>query len=80
MTKPGLVERLRDGVRRHVGDRVAVATGVDELADLEAAAASLEVAVAEDRGLEVPLAALVDALERDVAEVLSRRTGTGMGA
>ena len=42
--------------------------------------ASLEVAVAENRELEVPLALLVDGLERDVAEVLSRRTGTGMGA
>ena len=80
MTGPGRVDRLRHGVRRKVGVRVAAATGLDELLALEAAADSLEVAVAENRALEVPLASLVDGLERDVAEVLSRRTGTGMGA
>lgn len=79
MTGPRRVDRLRDGVRR-VGGKVAGVTGMDELGDLEAAAASLEVAVEENRALEVPLTALVDRLERDVAEVLSRRTGTGMGA
>ncbi len=56
------------------------ATGLDEVVQLEAATASLEIAVEENRGLEGPLAALVEALERDVAEVLSRRSGTGMGA
>lgn len=80
MTRAGRVERLREGVRRRVGDRVSVATGVDVLADLEATTASLEVAVAENSELEVPLTALVDSLERDVAQVLSRRAGTGMGA
>ena len=80
MTGPGRVDRLRHGVRRKVGAKVAAATGLDELVALEAAADSLEVAVAENRALEVPLASLVDGLERDVAEVLSRRTGTGMGA
>ena len=80
MTAPGRVDRLRHGVRRKVGGKIASAAGVDELAALEAAADSLEVAVAENRALEVPLASLVDGLERDVAEVLSRRTGTGMGA
>lgn len=80
MSGQGRVERLRVGVRRRVRDRVAVAAGVDQVGDLEAAAASLEAAVAENRELEVPLTALVEALERDVAEVLSRRTGTGMGA
>lgn len=64
--------RLRAGVRR--------STRLDEISDLEATVSSLEVAVAENRGLEVPLAVLVDGLERDVAEVLSRRPGTGMGA
>ena len=76
MTAPGRVDRVRDGVRRRVAD----ATGLDELGSLEAAADSLEVAVRENRELEVPLTALVDGLERDVAEVLSRRAGTGMGA
>jgi hypothetical protein len=80
VTGPRRVDRLRDGVRRRVGGKVAGVTGMDELGHLEAAAASLEVAVAENRALEVPLTALVDDLERDVAEVLSRRTGTGMGA
>lgn len=80
MRRTDRVGRLREGVRRRVGARIAVAAGVDELADLEATAASLEVAVAENRALEVPLTVLVDALERDVAEVLSRRTGRGMGA
>ena len=41
---------------------------------------SLAVAVAENHALEVPLTVLVDDLERDVAEVLSRRSGPGMGA
>lgn len=74
MSAPGRLglDRLRDGVRR--------STRLDELDDLEAAVDSLEVAVAENRDLEVPLAALVDDLEGDVAEVLSRRSGTGMGA
>jgi hypothetical protein len=76
VTAAGRVDRVRDGVRR----RVAGATGLDELGALEAVADSLEVAVRENRELEVPLTALVDGLERDVAEVLSRRTGTGMGA
>ena len=80
MTGPGRVGRLRHGVRRTVGGKVAAATGLDELVALEAATDSLEVAVAENRALEVPLASLVDGLERDVAEVLSRRSGTGMGA
>lgn len=80
MSGQGRIERLRVGVRRRVRDRVAVAAGVDQVGDLEAAAASLEAAVAENRELEVPLTALVETLERDVAEVLSRRTGTGMGA
>lgn len=70
------VDRLRDGVRR----RVSGATGLSEVGDLEAAVDSLEVAVAENRSLEAPLTVLVDHLERDVAEVLSRRTDTGMGA
>lgn len=80
MTRTDRVGRLREGVRRRVGGRIAVAAGVAELDDLEATASSLEVAVAENRALEVPLTVLVDALERDVAEVLSRRRGRGMGA
>lgn len=80
MTTGGRVDRLRDGVRRRVGDRVAGAAGLDELDDLEADVTSLTVAVRENRELEVPLTAIVDRLERDVAEVLSRRTRSGMGA
>lgn len=72
MSLPGPLGRLREGVRR--------STRLDELDGLEDTVDSLEVAVAENRDLEVPLAALVDGLERDVAEVLSRRSGTGMGA
>ena len=48
--------------------------------DLGARVDSLEVAVAENHALQVPLSVLVDDLERDVVEVLSRRTGPGMGA
>ncbi|HSU01748.1 MAG TPA: hypothetical protein VLK03_04300 [Nocardioides sp.] len=66
------LERVRDAVRR--------SARLDELDGLEDTVATLEVAVAENRELEVPLAALVDGLERDVAEVLSRRTRPGMGA
>lgn len=80
MTRSGRADRLREGVRRLAGDRVASATGLDVLDDLEAEVASLTVAVTENRDLAVPLAALVDRLEHDVAKVLSRRTGTGMGA
>lgn len=76
MSRTGPLDRLRDGVRRRVGS----ATGLDEIGDLAATVDSLEVAVAENHGLEVPLTALVDDLERDVAEVLSRRSGHGMGA
>lgn len=72
MSAPGRLDRLREGLRR--------SARLDELSDLEDTVSSLEVAVAENRGLEVPLAVLVDGLERDVVEVLSRRTGTGMGA
>ena len=50
---PGGVDRLRHGVRRKVGGKVATAAGLDELVALEAAADSLEVAVAENRALEV---------------------------
>ena len=46
---------------------LAGATGMDELGPLEAQVDSLEVAVAENAELAVPLAGLVDALERDVA-------------
>ncbi len=80
MTAQGHLERLREGLQRRVGGRVAAAAGIDELAGLEESASSLEVAVAENRELEVPLTALVEALEGDVTEVLSRRAGTGMGA
>lgn len=76
MSGAGRLARLRDGVRR----RVAGATGLDEVVDLEAAVDSLEAAVAENRALEAPLSVLVEHLERDVAEVVSRRRGTGMGA
>lgn len=76
MSGAGRLDRLRDGVRR----RVAGATGLDEVVDLEAAVDSLEAAVAENRALEAPLSVLVEHLERDVAEVVSRRRGTGMGA
>lgn len=79
MTADGRVARLRDGARRRVGARVAAAVGLDRLDHLEATATSLATAVAENRALEVPLTAFVEALERDVAEVLSRRTGSGMG-
>lgn len=72
MSAPGRLDRLREGVRS--------STRLDELGRLEETLSSLEVAVAENRSLEVPLAVLVDALERDVAEVLVRRAGTGMGA
>ena len=72
MSASGRFDRLREGVRS--------STRLDELGGLEDRVSSLEVAVAENRALEVPLAVLVDALERDVAEVLVRRTGTGMGA
>lgn len=74
MSAPGRLglDRLREGVRR--------STRLDELGDLEDTVSSLEVAVAENRALEMPLAGLVDGLERDVAQVLARRTGTGMGA
>ncbi|MFC7362359.1 hypothetical protein [Nocardioides astragali] len=78
------VDRLRDGVRRQVGARVAGAAGLDELVDLESDVTSLAEAIRENRELEVPLTAMVDRLEREVAEVLSRRThgstGEGMGA
>ncbi len=74
MSAPGRLglDRLREGVRS--------STRLDELGGLEDAVSSLEVAVAENRALEAPLALLVDALERDVAQVLVRRTGAGMGA
>lgn len=84
MSTGGRVHRLRDGVRRQVGARVAGAAGLDEIDDLEADVTSLAEAVRENRELEVPLTAMVDRLEREVAEVLSRRTrrsmGGGMGA
>lgn len=60
--------------------RVVAASGLRDLVALEAAVDSLAVAVAENAALEVPLAALVDDLERDVAEVVARRAGDGMGA
>ncbi|UFN44115.1 hypothetical protein [Nocardioides okcheonensis] len=60
--------------------RVVAASGLGDVVALEAAVDSLAVAVAENAALEVPLAALVDDLERDVAEVVARRAGDGMGA
>ncbi len=80
MTTGGRVDRLRDGVRRRVGARVAGVAGLDEIDDLEADVTSLTEAVRENRELEVPLTVIVDRLERDVAEVLSRGTRSGMGA
>lgn len=71
------LERLGSVVRRRVQGKVATATGLDELAGLEESVDSLEVAVRENSALQVPLARLVDALERDVAGVLDRQ---GMGA
>lgn len=69
------VERLRDGVRRHVTGKVAGAAGLDELGPLEARVDSLEAAVAENADLAVPLASLVDTLERDVAAAIASRSG-----
>ncbi|GAA1924264.1 hypothetical protein [Nocardioides hwasunensis] len=77
MSGPGRVGRLRADVRRRVGGRVAGAVGMDELAHLDATVDSLAVAVRENRELEAPLEGLVDALERDVAEVLAWRSRTG---
>jgi hypothetical protein len=67
------VERLRSGVRRRLGGKVAGATGLDALGRLESEVDSLEVAVAENTALQVPLEGIVDALEQDVAEVLEWR-------
>lgn len=80
MTTGGRVDRLRDGVRHRLGARVAGAAGLDEIDVLEDDVTSLTEAVRENRELEVPLTVIVDRLERDVAEVLSRRTRSGMGA
>ncbi|WP_210650472.1 hypothetical protein [Nocardioides sp. SYSU D00065] len=84
MTPSRRAGRLRELVGGRLGDRVgdrlAGITGSEELDALDAAVGSLEVAVRENRALEVPLAVLVDGLERDVAEVLSRRADAGMGA
>lgn len=66
--------------RERVADRVRAASGLAGASGLEARLASLEVAVPENARLEVPLAALVDGLERDVAEVLARQGERGMGA
>jgi hypothetical protein len=73
------VERLREGVRRRVTGKVAGATGMDELGPLEAQVDLLEAAVTENAELAVPLAGLVDALERDVADVLASRRGGATG-
>lgn len=66
--------------RERVAGRVRAVSGLADASDLEARVDSLEVAVRENADLEVPLAALVDGLERDVAEVLARRGERGMGA
>jgi len=66
--------------RERVADRVRAAAGLVDAPGLEARVASLEVAVRENADLAVPLAALVEGLERDVAEVLARRGERGMGA
>ncbi len=79
MSRLDRVARWRDGARERAA-RVTAATGLGDAAAVEARVASLEVAVAEDAALAVPLAALVEGLERDVAEVLARRGGAGMGA
>jgi hypothetical protein len=62
-----------------VGARVAGAAGLDEIDDLEAGVTSLAEAIRENRELEVPLTAMVERLERQVAEVLSRRTRRSTG-
>lgn len=66
--------------RERVAGRVRAVSGLADASGLEARVDSLEVAVRENADLEVPLAALVDGLERDVAEVLARRGERGMGA
>ena len=66
--------------RERVAGRVRAVSGLADASDLEARVDSLEVAVRENADLEVPLVALVDGLERDVAEVLARRGERGMGA
>ena len=79
MSRPGQVARWRDAARERA-ERLTEATGLGEAAALEARVDSLEVAVAEDAALAVPLDALVERLEHDVAEVLARRGAPGMGA
>ncbi|CAM3752575.1 hypothetical protein [Nocardioides zeicaulis] len=66
--------------RERVAERVRAVTGLAGTPGLEARITSLEVAVRENADLAVPLTALVGGLERDVAEVLARRHGRGMGA
>ena len=65
--------------RGRLAARLADATGAAGLDAVESRLDSLEVAVAENHALEVPLARLVDDLERAVAEVVERTAGEGMG-
>lgn len=66
--------------RERFADRVRAVTGLAGAPGLEDRISSLEVAVRENADLAVPLTALVEGLERDVAEVLARRHDRGMGA
>jgi hypothetical protein len=66
-------------VRSRITERVEDISGARELGDLEARVDSLEVAVAENRALEVPLEELVAGLERAVAGVVERTATREVG-
>jgi hypothetical protein len=66
-------------VRARITERVGEISGARRLDDLEARVDSLEVAVAENVALEVPLERLVTDLERAVAGVVERTTADEVG-
>lgn len=64
--------------RTRIAARVASLTRVDELDEVAARIASLEVAVAENIALEAPLDRIVGDLERAVAGVVERGREPGV--
>jgi hypothetical protein len=66
-------------VRGRIAERVEDISGARELDAVEARIDSLEVAVAENRALEVPLERLVGDLERAVAGVVEQTVAGEVG-
>jgi len=71
------VSAAEPGVARSALRRVKAASGLGDLDELEARVEIVQVAVAENRALDVPLAALLSRIEGSLVPLLASRLDSG---